>query len=497
MTSSSVYPGLPSATGGTPRLRHYYKPRGSSKSLFKNKSREVLLSGPAGTGKSRGCLEKIHAACLRKPHVRALIVRKTATSLTSTALVTYREQVALEAILVGDVEWYGGSAQEAAQYRYTNGSSITIGGMDKPSKIMSSEYDLIYVQEGIELTVDDWEALLSRLRNGKLSYHQLMADTNPAHPAHWLKLRSDAGDLEIMFSTHEENPRYFTEIEEADGSVRYEMTPEGAAYINGVLGSLTGVRKERFRYGRWVSAEGAIYGDVWDEGLCVINRTDEDGVPVIGKDWTRYWVVDFGVRHPFVMQCWAEDPEGRLYRYREIYMTGRMVEDHAKQMMREVTRVVPGKEKFLDKHPDGPVYDVDKGWRVWTEPRPALVICDHDAEGRMTLERYLGMSTVPARKEVLEGIERVAIRMRPGVDGTPGLYFLRDSTVELDTSLADRRMPTSTEAEIPGYVWKPDPTGQNRKEEPLKVMDDGCDCVRYLVAEIDLGPGSPNVRWVS
>jgi predicted transcriptional regulator len=41
--------------------------------------------------------------------------------------------------------------------------------------------------------------------------------------------------------------------------------------------------------------------------------------------------VDFGYTNPFVMQWWAEDPDGRLYLYREIYRTRRLVEDHAKR----------------------------------------------------------------------------------------------------------------------------------------------------------------------
>ncbi|MGA4988615.1 hypothetical protein [Nonomuraea bangladeshensis] len=67
---------------------------------------------------------------LLNPGMRALIVRKTAVSLGSTGLVTFREHVAKESLAGGDVVWYGGSAQEAASYRYTNGSAIVVGGMD-------------------------------------------------------------------------------------------------------------------------------------------------------------------------------------------------------------------------------------------------------------------------------------------------------------------------------------------------------------------------------
>ena len=47
---------------------------------------------------------------------------------------------------------------------YGTGSTITVGGMDKATRIMSSEYDACYVQGAIELIEDDWEAITTRLR---------------------------------------------------------------------------------------------------------------------------------------------------------------------------------------------------------------------------------------------------------------------------------------------------------------------------------------------
>jgi hypothetical protein len=107
-------------------LEHTYAPRGAAKALLYCRAAEVVLEGPAGTGKSRAALEKIHLMTLRNSGMRALIVRKTATSLTSSGLVTYRTQVANEALLGGLVEWYSGSAQEPAAYRYRNGSVIVV-----------------------------------------------------------------------------------------------------------------------------------------------------------------------------------------------------------------------------------------------------------------------------------------------------------------------------------------------------------------------------------
>lgn len=441
----------------TTAVVHRYEPRGAARTLLESRAPEVLLSGPAGTGKSRACLEKLHLQALKYPRMRGLIVRKTQTSLGSTALVTWREQVVPEALANGTVRWYGGSQQEAAQYRYSNGSTIVVGGMDKATKIMSSEYDVAYVQEAIELTVNDWEAITTRLRNGRLPYQQIIADTNPDTPRHWLKQRADRGDTLMLESRHEDNPV----LVNADGT----LTERGAAYL-GKLDALTGVRHSRLRRGLWVAAEGQIY-EQWDPAVHVIDRFP------IPAGWTRWWSIDFGYTNPFVLQCWAEDGDGRLYLYRELYRTRRLVEDHAKDILR---LVAPG--------------------GTWREPRPRAVICDHDAEDRATLERHLGMSTAAARKTVSDGIQAVQARLRPAGDGHPRLFVFRDALAQRDSELEDAKRPACTAEEVPGYVWAVKPGNvEGLKEEPVKENDHGADALRYLVAERDLG-GRPRVRFM-
>src|SRR5581483_1099117 len=129
---------------------------------------------------------------------------------------------------------------------------------------------------------------------------------------------------------------------------------------------------------------------------------------------------------------------------------------------------------------------VAAGRRRWTEPRPRAVICDHDAQGRATLEKHLGMSTTKAHKTVSEGIQAFQARLKVAGDGLPRVGFMRDSVVERDPALVEAKKPTYTAEEIPGYVWAVRPGGQV-KEEPVKEMDDGCDTARYMVAERDLG----------
>jgi PBSX family phage terminase large subunit len=427
-----------------------YVPRGAAREVFHRREPEVLLSGPAGTGKSRACLEKLHMMALANPGMRGLMVRKTAVSLTSTALVTFREHVAAEAIATGIVKWYGGSAQEAAQYRYANGSMVTVGGMDKATRIMSSEYDIVYVQEAIELTVNDWEAILTRLRNGKVSFQQVIADTNPDIPTHWLKQRMDRGQGVMLESRHEDNPVLYTD----DG----DLTARGSAYME-KLDALTGVRYQRLRRGLWVAAEGLIYEE-WDPAVHIVDRFD------VPDTWTRWWSIDFGYVNPFVWQCWAEDPDGRLFLERELFRTKRLVEDMADEILR-----------------------ITKGM-----PAPRGVITDHDAEGRATLEKRIGYSTIAAHKAVTEGIQAVAQRLKAAGDGRPRLFLMRDALVDRDGDLEDSKRPCSTVEEIPGYIWDQG-VGKTPKETPLKVNDHGMDAMRYVVAKLDLG-GRPGIRWL-
>ena len=59
-------------------LEHRYKHYGECSQLFGYRGDELLLSGPAGTGKSRACLEKLNLAALKYPGMRGAISRKTA-----------------------------------------------------------------------------------------------------------------------------------------------------------------------------------------------------------------------------------------------------------------------------------------------------------------------------------------------------------------------------------------------------------------------------------
>ena len=419
-----------------------YQPYGAAVELWKTKRQEVILSGPAETGKSLAALHKLDALAWKYAGAQLALVRKTYKSMPGSVLQTFDKKV-LGAINQDGkfdpdqtpVKKFGGERPDF--YLYPNGSRIWVGGMDNPQKVLSSERDAALVNQCEQLTLDEWETLGTRVtgRAGNMPYSQMMGDVNPAGRQHWILDRAREGKLQLLESRHEDNPTLYDPLTGL-------ITAQGIRTI-GVLDNLTGVRHARLRLGKWVSAEGQIYPS-YDSAIHLIERFE------IPASWQRYRVIDFGLVHPFVCQWWAADEDERLYLYREIYMTGRTVATHA-----------------------GQIKELSEGEQI------TQTICDHDAEDRQTL-RECGIENIAAVKDVLRGIGQVQDRLKTQADDRPRLFILRDSLVEVDQELKLNRQPYATEQEFDGYVWSNSAT----KEQPVKAYDDGMDAMRYMVMHL-------------
>lgn len=413
-----------------------YQPLGAALALFYCRDEEVLIEGPAGTGKTRGVLEKIHLCLLKYPTARALIVRKTRSSMTESVLVTFEEKV----LPVGSPIKEGAGRRNRQNYEYPNGSVLAVGGMDNVDRIMSTEYDIIGVFEATELSEDDHEKLTTRLRNGVMPFQQIVSDCNPGPQWHWLNQRATVGRTARLLSRHDDNP----------------TVTEG--YLD-KLRALTGARRARLFEGRWATQEGLVY-ETFDAALHVVDR-----MPDGWRAWPKFRVIDFGFTNPFVCQWWAQDPDGRLYLYREWYRTRVLVEDHASKIV-----------------------------ALSAGETSRATVADHDAEDRATLARH-GVSTIAAQKAVKLGIQAVQERLNIQPDGKPRLFLLRDALEERDPELVESKKPTSTLEEIDGYSWPESKEGRTEKEEPIKLNDHGMDALRYMVAYVDgLGAAQPGAR---
>ncbi len=313
-------PPLPTATAPSPdHLLHQslvpgsatappFRPLGAARELFNSRRQEILLAGPAGTGKTRAALEKLFLCLLKYPATRALLVRKTRASLTQSVLVTLEEKV----IPPNHPVLLGPGRGHRHSYILPNKSELVIGGMDNANRIMSTEYDMILACEATELNLSDWEKLLTRLRNAKMPYQQAIAECNPSYPEHWLNARANNGLMLRLISRHEDNPIYFD-------PKTAQWTPEGTRYIT-TLGRLSGVRRRRLLEGTWAAPEGLVY-ESFSANIIAPNPDSPYHLPDAVKPLRACASIDWGWRDPAAILIAVEAPDGTIYIVDEIYQS--------------------------------------------------------------------------------------------------------------------------------------------------------------------------------
>jgi PBSX family phage terminase large subunit len=390
---------------------------------------EVVYSGAFGAGKTRVGNEKALFLSLKYPGNVGAIVRKSFSHLRVTTMANFFDYVCPESFI---------KHQDKETWTFTlqNGSKIMFLGLDQKSssaggpatKIGSLEVGWIFVDECIELTEAEWGMLLGRIRKPDVPFRQIFGATNPDSPTHWMYRRGyiDKAIRMIQSSTLENS-----------------YLPQD--YIER-LSRLKGIYYDRYVLGDWVGAEGLVYGDVFDPRKHVI-----DSFP-IPDYWEHYRSIDFGFTNPFVCQWWARPPKQEYgeenrpwYLYRELYMTNKTVEEHAKVI------------------------------RDYTEETILCTITDWDAEDRKTLEKA-GIPSIKAVKDISPGIQEVHTQV-----GEDRVYIFRDGLIEEDSVLSESGKPVSTASEFSMYKWPEHRLKLNEKEVPADRDNHGMDAMRYML----------------
>lgn len=429
---------------------HTYRPYGGAASLFRCRAPEVLLEGPAGTGKSRCVGEYLLNCASQYPKCRIAVIRKTRVSLTESWMVTWETKVlshGMDAYYLDQPLDNGPGRANRSVYNFKNGSALVLGGMDNPTRLFSTEYDIIYVNEANELREDEWESLHRALRNGVMPYQQLLGDCNPDHPLHWLNIRCNEGKTVRVLTRHHDNP---------------SLTPE---YLER-LSRLTGVRRKRLYEGVWAAAEGQVWMN-FDAALHII-----DGLPSgIHRDaqgrpqWAMVVAsIDWGYTKAGCIHVYGVDEDGRMYLLREVYRS-----------QINVVASNPG----------------EASWLEWAKNldliyRPVAWICDPAEPGFIDSFRRAGLAAVEADNDVIPGIDAVRDRLQKQQDHRPRLYFMRHALRERCPILSDDHLPCGIVEEIPGYVFRKGDDGKPVDEEPDRGCEDhACDTCRYAVRYVD------------
>jgi len=381
-----------------------YTPYGSARDFMYCHDAEVIIEGPAETGKTLAAMWKLDICALKYPGSSMAIVRKVQSAIYGTCLETFQKQVLSKG---SPAQAYGGNKPE--WYDYPNGSRIYLGGMDKPGKVLSGERDIIYVNQAEELMPADWEILTTRTtgRAGNMPYNQCIGDCNPAHANHWILDRAKTGKLTLFHSTHKDNPTLWDPVNQ-------RWTEQGEDTLS-QLGGLTGALRARLFEGKWAAAEGVIY----EEFRRAIHVMKREG------PWTEIIIgADEGYTNPAVLLVIGVDNDGRKHVLQEFYKRRQLQAD------------VVGAAKEMAKPYQGAVLEVD--------PSAAGLIAEMQGEG---------LYAYPANNSVFEGIQSVKAELAVAGDGRPRLTF--------DPSCVN------TIAELESYCWKEHSTGLRDEPEKV------------------------------
>jgi PBSX family phage terminase large subunit len=330
-------------------------------------SPELLYSGAMGAGKSRIVCEKVWHLAQEWPGATFGVFRKYAASLEATTLRTFELEV-MEPHLIARRN------RTERWFELTNGSRIYFMGLDPdpitgvPSKVGSLNLAAAYVDEAIELTLDDWIMLNGRLRDPHMPWHQIGAATNPAFPKHWLKQRfSGQEGREYLHATASDNT----------------FLPDD--YLVRLAGMPDNVTGKRLSQGLWVAAEGVIWTLPDDQVKGPGDRMFK--TVVAGMDW--------GFVHAFACEVIGATGSGQLYVVDELYVKGRTLPE-----------ILPDLIRLRDK------------WGITTfygDPSEPAYISEC---------RSAGLSVMPATNDVLPGLDSVAAAIKDGMSVDPSCVGL-------------------------------------------------------------------------
>ncbi len=398
-----------------------YRPYGAAEELFYSRAPEILLAGPAGTGKTRAVLEKVFLCAQRFAGMRALLARKTRASLSQSVLVTLEDKVLWENHPV-----LGGVSRRYRQsYQFSNRSELVTGSLDKPDRIMSTEFDLIAAFEATELTLDDWQKLLSRLRNARMPFQQAIADCNPSYPGHWLNRRAAQGFMQRLVSRHQDNPSLWDRVHGC-------WTAEGEKYM-ATLGRLSGVTRRRLLDGHWAAPEGLVY-PILAEHILPGASPKPPHPPLrvcAGVDW--------GFREPTALVVGVLCADDCLYVVEEYYQSGQVPTELGRRIQALMGR-----------------------WNI------EVLFCDSSRPEMIEQLRQWDILARPAPvKSVDLGIAKVLERLQ---NRHLKIY---DCCANLLNEAAE-------------YHYEPGGEGRLAKL-PVQINDHALDALRYLVAGVDFG----------
>lgn len=341
-------------------------------------------------------------------------------------LICRKEYTDLRDSTIKDFERYTGMKvnQQNKEVELPNGSIIMFRHADELATLQNINLGFFFIEQAEELdSAEQWFMLHGRLRRQANERSGFVTANCNGHNWVWelWKDKAHTEEYELVEATTYDNAKNLPE----DFIKSLESLPE--------------LMKRKYVLNDWSVAEGLVWADFKEDRHVV----DSFEVP---DAWKEVIALDHGYNHPTAILFGAVDFDGTLYIYDEIYEREKLASAHAAHI-KELEPKWKQMKRFID-------------------PSCRNKIMQKNGMMYSIMDEYLehGIMFNCAQNDWDAGVNRVAE------------YFKRDKL-----KIFKDKCPNLIR-EIKQYKYKPQKPGAEKTDErPLKINDDACDALRYLV----------------
>jgi hypothetical protein len=298
-----------------------YKPTEKQAMYHRSKAYELLYGGAAGGGKSKATVMEALIDSLEHPGIDSYLFRRTYPELRDTLI---REALASIPKEIGSY------TQSSHDLKLVNGSVLHFRycrNLQDAYNYQGTEMHRLYIDELTHFTQEVYDYLRTRMRAPKSRQisPRIRCTSNPGGVGHgWVK--SAFIDGKEPYQIHKVSiasqmlGKTVTVTRQYIPATAKDNPHLGENYIIELEQKPEALRKALL-LGDWNVFEGQVFTEFVNDPK---HYKDRIGTHVIDpfkipSDWRRFRTFDWGYSRPFSVGYWAEDKDGRLYRYAEIY----------------------------------------------------------------------------------------------------------------------------------------------------------------------------------
>lgn len=303
--------------GGVVKLKG--KPQPRQVEFFLSRHRHIGYGGARGGGKSWAMRRKFVLMCLKYPGLSVLLLRRTYPELYANHVLP----------LLGELNKIAKYRDKTHEFIFPNGSRLVLGYLKLEKDVyqyQGHEYDIIGLEEATNFTEFQarWMRTCNRTTKAELKAMGLSPrmyyTANPGGPGHgWFKRLFISQEYE----KRDKSEHYiFIPARVYDNKILMDINPE---YVED-LESLPDDLRRAYLEGDWDVFAGQYFSE-WRREKHVIKPF------AIPREWKRFRSLDWGYNDPCCVLWKAVSPDGRVYTYKELYVTQTKASDVAKKIL--------------------------------------------------------------------------------------------------------------------------------------------------------------------